>query len=197
LNVENHLGKVTETEKQQGANVIHQNTFSTRTGVIVGGFALLTLSSSFAQTPQTETPPKAAFTRVVPLISGTCPTVHNGEAISLDWNPGFDPSWAVSGLVTFKLTFGLQSADGVNTRVRSGISMGGRDVALNISANGNGYFHIEVPIPRRTSPGVYQLIDAEATPQTVPNYQGDRPKMTVTPVREHFCITVLSPSLSQ
>jgi hypothetical protein len=176
--------------------VIHQSTFSTRTGVIVGGIALLILSSGFAQAPQADVPPKAAITTVVPLVSGACPTVHNGEVISLDWNPGFDPSSAVSGLATFKLIFGLQSDAGVNTRVRSGLSMGGRDVALNISATGNGYFHIEVPVPRRTSPGVYQLINAEAIPQTVPNYQGDRPKMTVTPVREHFCITVIATAQS-
>jgi hypothetical protein len=176
--------------------VIHQSTFSTRTGVVVGCITLLTFSSGFAQTPQAEAPPKAVFAKVVPLVSGACPTVHNGEAISLDWNPGFDPSSAVSGLATFKLIFGLQSDAGVNARVRSGLSMGGRDVALNISASGNGYFHIEVPVPRRVSPGVYQLINAEATPQTVSNYQGDRPKMTVTPVREHFCITVIATAQS-
>jgi hypothetical protein len=115
--------------------------------------------------------------------------VRQDGVLSFDWNPGFDPSWVVTGMKSFRLIFQHLREDGVNlnTASRLVLDSGPRG---RMTAIGNGYFHIEARLPSSTHPGVYQLVDAHSSPELLPEYQGEAPKMTVSPVREHFCITV-------
>jgi hypothetical protein len=147
-----------------------------------------------AQAPQTEVAsPAIPRAQPVPLVSGVCPAVRQGGVISFDWNPGFDPSWAVTGMKSFRLIFQHLQQDGVNLNTASRLPLdsipGGRMTAI-----GNGYFHIEAHVPPFAHRGTYHLVAAHSAPELVPDYQGDAPEMTVSPVREHFCITVVVPA---
>jgi hypothetical protein len=181
--------------RHYGAAVIHRPLSSTRTKAILGSLSLMTFTCALAQAPQTEvassTAPRA---QPVPLVSGACPTVRQGGVISLDWNPGFDPSLAVTGLKSFRLIFQHLRQDGVNLNPASRLVLDsgprGRTTAI-----GNGYFHIEARLPSSTHLGTYHLVDAHSSPELPPDYQGEAPKMTVSPVRESFCVAVISASL--
>jgi hypothetical protein len=117
--------------------------------------------------------------------------VQTGDAVSLDWNPGFDPDWGVTGLHSFELRFAAVLENGVTVSSRVTASLGGRGVTVNISSIGNGYYHIEVPVSRGVVPGVYHLVDAHAIAEVPPDYTGPNPTMMVSPVRERYCITVV------
>jgi hypothetical protein len=171
--------------------VIHQSSSSTRTKVILGSLSLMAFSCALAQTPQTDVAaPAVSRAQPVPLVSGACPAVRQGGVISLDWNPGFDPSSAVKGMKSFRLIFQQLQNDGVslNPASRLLLDSGPRG---RMTAVGNGYFHIEARLPSSSHPGTYHLVGAHTSPELLPNYQAEAPKMTVSPVREHFCITVL------
>jgi hypothetical protein len=177
--------------------VIYRSSSSTRTKTclgILGGLSLMAFACALAQEPQTEVA-QPAVPRVppVPLVSGACPVLRSGSVIAFDWNPGFDPSWGVTGMRSFRLVFQLLGADGVHLNPASRLLLysgsGGR-----ITAIGNGYFHIEERVPPFTHQGTYHLVDAHSSAQLVPDYQGEAPKMTVSPVREYYCITVLPAS---
>jgi hypothetical protein len=133
----------------------------------------------------------------VPLVSDACPTVQTGDAVSLDWNPAFDPIWPVTGLRSFELRFAAVLENGVTVGSRPTALLGGRGVTVNISSIGNGFFHIEIPVSRGVQPGVYHLVEARAIAQLPPDYNGPNPTMTVSPVRERYCITVVSAAPSQ
>jgi hypothetical protein len=174
--------------------VIHRFSSSTRTKAIIGSLSLVAFTCTLAQTPQTEVAsPAVPRAQPVPLVSGACPAVRQGGVITFDWSPGFDPSWGVTGMKSFRLIFQHLREDGVNLNPASRLVLdsgpGGRMIAV-----GNGYFHIEARLPSSTHPGTYQLGDAHSSPELLPEYQGEAPKMTVSPVREHFCITVVPAS---
>jgi hypothetical protein len=143
---------------------------------------------AFAQAPQNEVASPAVPQRQpVPLVSGACPEVRQGGALALDWNPGFDPSWGVTGMRSFRLVFQHLGADGVHLNPASRLVVdGGRMTAI-----GNGYFHIEARLSLSTHPGTYHLVAAHSSPELLPDYQGESPQMTVSPAREFFCITVV------
>jgi hypothetical protein len=170
--------------------VIQRFPSSIRTKALLGSLSLLTFACALAQTPQTDaassTAPRA---QPVPLVSGACPAVGQGGAISLDWNPAFDSSWAVTGIKSFRLIFQSLLADGVTPNPASRLVMdsGPRGRATAI---GDGSFHIEARLPSSTHPGIYHLVMAHTSPELLPNYQGDSPKATVSPASEDFCITV-------
>jgi hypothetical protein len=171
--------------------VIHRSTSSTRTKAILGSLSLMAFACALAQAQQTEVAsPAIPHAQPVPLVSGACPAVRQGGVLSLDWNPAFDPSWGVTGMKSFRLIFQHLREDGVNLNPASRLVLdsvpGGRMTAI-----GNGYFHIEARLPPSTHLGTYHLVDAHSSPELLPDYQGEAPKMTVSPVREHFCITVV------
>lgn len=176
--------------KNQGVKLIERTASSMNTRATIGGIGLLALSCALAQSQQVQSvKPATTPTHAIPLVSGACPAVNTGESVSLDWNPGFDPSWEVAGLRVVSLRFQMIADNGVST-TPSRISMLLRSSEERISASGNGYFHITIPIPPRTIAGVYHLIDAHATPRVSQEYQGPPPQMTVSPVRESYCVTV-------
>jgi hypothetical protein len=119
--------------------------------------------------------------------------VRQGGVLSFDWNPGFDPSWGVTGMRSFRLIFQHLREDDVslNPASRLVLDSGPRG---RMTAIGNGYFHIEARLPSSTHLGTYHLVDAHSSPELLPDYQGEPPKMTVSPAREHFCITVVPAS---
>ena len=49
--------------------------------------------------------PEVPQRQPVPLVSGACPEVRQGGALALDWNPGFNPPWGVTGMRSFRLVF--------------------------------------------------------------------------------------------
>jgi hypothetical protein len=177
--------------------VIHRSSSSTRTKAILGSLSLVACVCALAQAPQTEVAsPAVPRVQPVPLVSGACPAVRQGVVLSFDWNPGFDPSSGVTGMKSFRLIFHHLREDGVNLNPASRLVLDSGPRG-RVTAIGNGYFHIEARLPSSTRPGTYHLVDAHSSPDLLPDYQGEAPKMTVSPVREHFCITVVpAPRLS-
>jgi hypothetical protein len=174
--------------------VIHRFLSSTRTKAIIGSLILVAFTCTLAQTPQTEVAsPAVPRAQPVPLVSGACPAVRQGGVISLDWNPGFDPSWGVTGMKSFRLIFQHLREDDVNLNPASRLVLDSRPRG-KITASGNGYFHIEARLPPSTRLGTYHLVDAHSSPDLSPDYQGEAPKMTVSPVRESFCVAVIPAS---
>lgn len=162
------------------------NSWKTILGILC--FSAVACAGSSAQQASAR---RAATASTIALVSDTCPIVRGGDAVSLDWNPGFDPSWAVAGVRWVRLRFGSLQEDGVTVRERPGVVIGGRMSPQTISAPVNGYFHLELTIDRRIPPGVYHLVEATAMAQTVPAYQGASPRVTVSPVSQRYCITVV------
>jgi hypothetical protein len=119
--------------------------------------------------------------------------VRQGGVLSFDWNPGFAPSWGVTGIRSFRLIFQHLQRDGVNLNPASRLVLDSGPRG-RMTAIGNGYFHIEARLPSSTHPGIYHLVAAHSAPELVPDYQGEAPKMTVSPVRESFCVTVVPAS---
>jgi hypothetical protein len=161
---------------------------------ITGGLSLVAFVCASAQTPQTEVAsPSVSLAQPVPLVSGACPAVRQGGVLSLDWNPGFDPSWAVTGLKSFRLIFLHLRDDGVNLNPAARLVLDSIPRG-KITAIGNGYFHIEARLPSSTHLGTYHLVAAHSSPELPPDYQGEAPKMTVSPEREWFCVVVIPAS---
>jgi hypothetical protein len=177
--------------------VIYRPSSSIRTMALIGGLSLLAFVCASAQAPQDSAAvPAASPLQPVPLVSGACPSVPQGGVISLDWNPGFDPSYPVTGLKFTRLVFQYLREDGVtlNPASRLVLDTGHRGM---MTAIGNGYFHIESRLSPMTRPGTYHLVRAQSSPQLLPDYQGDAPQMTVSPVRESYCITVVPRAQTQ
>jgi hypothetical protein len=154
----------------------------------------MTFTCALAQAPQAEVAsPTVPLAQQVPLVSGACPAVPQGGVISLDWNPGFDPSSAVAGMKSFRLIFHHVREDGVNLNPASRLVLDSGPRG-RMTAIGNGYFHIEARLPSSTHLGTYHLVDAHSSPKLLPDYQGEAPKMTLSPVRESFCVAVVPAS---
>ncbi len=171
--------------------MIHRFSSSTRTKAILGSLNLVAFACALAQAPQAEVAsPAVPRVQPVPLVSGACPSVRQGGVLSFDWNPGFDPSSGVTGMKSFRLIFHHLREDGVNLNPASRLVLDSGPRG-RMTAIGNGYFHIEARLPPSTHLGAYHLVDAHSSPELLPDYQGEAPKMTVSPAREHFCITVV------
>jgi hypothetical protein len=174
--------------------VIHRFSSSTRTKALIGSLGLLVFTCAMAQAPQTEVASPAIWrAQPVPLVSGVCPAVPQGGVISFDWNPGFGPSSGVTGMKSFRLIFHHLREDGVNLNPASRLVLdsGPRGRMTDI---GNGYFHIEARLPSSTHLGTYHLVEAHSSPDLLPDYQGEAPKMTVSPASESFCVAVVPAS---
>jgi hypothetical protein len=143
------------------------------------------------QQPNAESKPS------VTLVSDTCSVVHEGDTIALDWNPGFEHAWAVTAVDSILLSFAPLDDYGVTVRMRNVYTFRGKSVAINGESVVNGYFHFIIPVLGRVPPGIYRLVDARVAPQVLPDYDGAPPAMTVSPVRERYCITVVSSTASQ
>jgi hypothetical protein len=152
----------------------------------------MAFACALAQAHQTEVSAPAVPPRVssVPLISGTCPAVSQGGTIAFDWNPGFAPSWGVTGMRSFRLIFQGLREDGVNLNPASRLLLDSGPRG-RMTAVGNGYFHIEARLPSSTHPGTYHLVGAHSSPDLLPDHQGEAPKMTGSPASESFCVTVV------
>lgn len=153
---------------------------------------LLSSGSMALQCQQAAGPSPAG----VPLVPGSCAIVHNTDRISLDWNPGFDPAEEIAELRGFSLTFAFRSDDVQRELYRVGLELGGRKSPPKIVPMANGFYHLEFSLPPRLSPGMYQLMDAHAGALSRSEYHGEI-KMTASPVREHFCITVVTSQVPQ
>lgn len=136
--------------------------------------------------------------RTVPLVSDTCPEVHFGDSVSLDFNPLFDPEWPVTSLSSLGLTFVKLAGDDVHL-TRSELPIGGHLSRVRTSTLGNGFFHVELRVPARRfiSFGTYRLVGASAVAQVTPEFRGTPPQMTRSPVEERYCITIVPSQDSQ
>jgi hypothetical protein len=174
--------------------VIHRSSSSIRTKAILGSLSVMAFACGLAQAPQSAlSAPAVPRVPPVPLVAGACPAVSPGGTIAFDWNPGFAPSWGVTGMRSFRLIFQGLRQDGVNLNPASRMPLDSSPRG-RITAIGNGYFHIEARVPPFAHRGTYHLVAAHSAPQLVPDYQGDAPEMTVSPVREYYCITILPAS---
>ena len=141
-----------------------------------------------------QQPAGAAAPKAVALVPDACPAVQPGGRIALDWNPIFDPSWEASGLFSFHLFFSELDEYGVNV-----MDQGPRFVASTqrtpgaISDVGNGFYHIELTIPRNAHAGTFRLVGALARAELDPGYKDGMPwpSMTNSPVQARFCVTVV------
>jgi hypothetical protein len=157
------------------------------------GLPLLVLG----QAPQAETNasvPQTTLSRAVPLVSDTCPVVHAGDSLTLEWNPGFEQPWAVTGVNSITLGFAPLENNDAPVHLRSVFELQGKSVAVNDLTSTNGYFHLEISVSRKIPPGVYRLVNARVRVKVLPNYDGPSPVMTVSPARDRFCITVVRSS---
>jgi len=157
--------------------------------VLCGCLALIGWHVASAQMPAESSqtvPPRVS----VSLASDACPVVHARQSISLDWNPGFEHLGAITGIRTFRLTFGALAENGLTVRKKAPQVLGGRDQQFTAAATQNGYFHFEVSVPRTLAPGEYHLIGAEAIATALPEYQGPAIQMTNSPVAARLCFTI-------
>lgn len=154
---------------------------------LFSAFSLL-LPAVQAQAPEEKPAPQP---KVTALQSDVCPEVHVGELVSFEFNPVFDPIWPVTGLRTLSLEFARVGEDGVSVGRPSAFA-GSRYTVARISSMGNGFFHVEAMIGK-AAPGVYHLVNVHASAVLLPAYKdsGPEPEMTVSPVSERYCITVL------
>jgi len=173
--------------------VNHKHRNTTRKIAALVGLSLISMICAFAQTSQTSgtQPLLAAQPRTVPLASDACPAVRPGDKVSFEWNPGFEHSGIVVGLGNLSLHFGRLAANGVTVSPLTSFRQGGLASNLQVTAIGNGYLHVELPIPTRVAPGEYHLIKAMSVAKTLPEYQGPALSMTNSPVSARYCITVV------
>ncbi len=171
--------------------MICRTSSSMRSKALIGGLSLLAFAGATAQGPQGP-----AGSHAVALISGACPAVPQDGAVAVEWNPGFDPAWGVTGMKAFRLVFEGLREDGVTPIPGSRLVLDSFPRG-RITAMGNGYFHVEARVPARTHPGVYRLVGANGSAGLVADYQGEAPRQTVSPVGESYCMTVVAGSRAQ
>ena len=164
-----------------------------RSKALIGGLGLVALVAAAAQAPQSSV---GSRVQAVALVSGACPAVRQGGAISVEWNPGFDPSWGVTGMKAFRLILQGLREDGVTPIPASRVVVDSFPRG-RMTPTGNGYFHVEARLPPRTHPGVYRLVGANGAAAVVENYTGEAPRATVSPVGESYCMTVVAGSQTQ
>ena len=165
-----------------------------RAGIRRAPAALLLLLLALPAVPaQTLGDKPATQPKVVPLQSDNCPVVYGGDKIAFDWNPVFDPEWAVTGINLARLQFARLDDDGVHLQAtRSLYTLGGRSSRALVTALANGFYHLELTVRsgRATKPGVYRLVKARMNARVEEDYQGPAPQMTRSPVESRFCITL-------
>jgi hypothetical protein len=128
---------------------------------------------------------------VVPLVSDSCPVVHHGEVVSIDWNPGFDHAAMVTNLRRLQLRFAGVAEDGVHVRSRTAFTLGDGRADAVFKPTANGYFHAEYRITRSIPMGTFHLVEAETVATTDPRLEGNEPVMSNSPAAGRFCITVV------
>lgn len=153
-------------------------------------FSALSLLLPVMQAQTSEEKP-APEPKVTALKSDVCPAVHVGEMISFEFNPVFDPILPVTGLRIVNLEFARMTEDGV-TLERPSVFAGSRHTVARITDIGNGFFHVEAMIGR-AAPGEYHLTNVRAFAALLEDYRGSgpEPEMTVSPVSDRYCMTVL------
>jgi hypothetical protein len=144
----------------------------------------------------------AQATQPVALLPGACPTVTDGDIVTLDWNPGFENSFAVAALSGFSLNFVQTgrslSRDGSGGLFLRASTARGAAVPDAIVPMGNGFYRIRMRIDVKSDDaGVYHLARATAEPIAVPGYTGKAPEMTNNPANSSFCLTLTAPAQTQ
>ena len=128
-----------------------------------------------------------ASVHTVALAPDTCPLVHLGDIITLDWNPGYAPAWPVVSLDAMALYMKRQAW----------VTAGTLDTPLVLFTPlplhpfprlANGFFHIEMKIAQRRPSGDYFVFRADDRPSLVPQYTAPRPAMTHSPANARLCV---------
>ena len=168
---------------------------SIRTKTLAGGLSLLAMACASAQAPQAgvSVPSAKGIHNKVPLVASTCPEIHAGDVITLDWKPSFAPSSPVTGLRSLRLTFGRVTSDGITVKTRIFFSAGSKAQPVTTLMSSNGSFHVEFPVSQMPE-GTYRAVEAQAIPMVQPSYNGDFPQMVVSPADQQLCITVVNSS---
>lgn len=169
-----------------------QRTVHSRAVRNIALFSALSLFMPVVRAQTLEAKP-APPPKVTALTSDACPEVHVGEMVSFDFNPVFDPVWPVTGLRMVNLNFARVAEDGVSLEHPS-VFAGTRHTVTRVSSIGNGFFHVEAMIGR-AAPGQYRLVDVHAFAALLEEYRGSgpEPEMTISPVSQRYCITVVAP----
>ena len=156
------------------------------------GFTLLAVSA-YAQTPQASGKDllRASDSHTVQLASDACPVVRPGDMVSLDWNPDFEYSGMVTGLANVGLRFGRVGGNAVTVQQVRALILRELASGQHFTPVGNGYFHIELSVPQRVSPGEYHLIGASSYALTLPEYRGSALTMNNSPLSARYCFTVV------
>lgn len=144
--------------------------------------ALLQGTKIKAQEPSDSRP-------VTLLVSDSCPAVLPGTYISLEWNPGFDHAGVVTGLHMFRATFYRKSKNGT-LQTYLPLTLGGVQGTFAASSNPNGFFKIQLKLPREIAPGAYYLTEAKGSASTAADYTGAAITMTNSPSTARFCFRV-------
>jgi hypothetical protein len=149
---------------------------------VAAAAALLTMASlsSVAQTP--SEPHRVA------LAPDTCPVVHPGDIVMLDWNPGYAPAWPVTSIDWFSLR--MRRADYVRHGLLEPAILLAPSLPLHPVAPGpNGIFHFEMLVkPQHRISGEYYVFNMQARPQLAPDYRGEAPAVTNSAADARLCI---------
>jgi hypothetical protein len=136
--------------------------------------------------------------REVALTPGNCAQVTEGDILTLDWNPAFENPASVSGIADFHLAFG-SPGESSSSRRRPSLVLEtvhrGETVSSEpgIQPIPNGYFHLRFLVHlANVETGTYHLIDAQAVPILDPDFHGETPRMTNTPLNFPFCLNVIA-----
>lgn len=151
------------------------------------GIILLAFRSMATVQAQTLAAAPTATPHLVALAPDTCPVVHAGDIVTLDWNFGYSPAWPVTNVDFLSLrmrhpAYVTHGALGAQLRVATPFPLKGAVVLPN------GYFHFELAIRGRTESGEYHIASMQARPVLAPSYQGAAPAVTNSPADAHLCI---------
>jgi len=153
--------------------------------------ALLASSNTPVSAQQESSAASSPAPAKIALVSSACVTVHMGDILTLNWNPGFEHPAMVANLLSVQLAFAGLAENGVTVRTRPAFTLGERIDPSASKPGVNGDFHTEFRLPRHIPPGEFHMIAAHIRPRMDPRFEGQPPIMTNSPVRELFCITVV------
>lgn len=136
-----------------------------------------------------QAPPTAAPVR---LEAFQCVSVHPGQSVSLEWNPGFEHPGAVRrvGAGEMRLSRTDELARGYS---RSATELGGRTGPAKVTDLGNGFYRLEVVLPRRLPAGSYRVTGASLRAVPVEGQDPAAVSATHSPVDQQYCINVSAP----
>lgn len=143
---------------------------------------------------------QAPAPKAVVLTPDSCARVTEGDDLSFQWNPAFDPGGTAVGLSEFELVFAPhaeatpgQRSRGFNLIFTARAADRDPDSPTMVIQGLNGSFQMRFHFSQKgVPPGTYDLVEAVATPMVDPTYQGSSPQMTNSPLRSPYCLEVVS-----